>query len=152
MFRNTNELAVVQLDCDLPPMAIYFGMRVVITQNRDKLNGVVNGQLATVHTVENATIFLKLTNGKIVALYPVTTKNQEVSNRVYPFCLAYATTIYKAQGQTLAKVVLWFDIDNIPPGTAYVALSRVRRLNDIFFLNKLEPKFFVPVMRIGQLL
>ena len=34
----------------------------MITQNRDTPNGVVNGQLATVHTVQNCTIFLKLTN------------------------------------------------------------------------------------------
>ena len=50
---------------DLP---IYSGMRVVIAQNRDKRNGVVNGHLATIHTVHNHLELLKLTNGKIVAV------------------------------------------------------------------------------------
>ena len=50
-------------------------MRVVITQNRDKCNGVVNGQLATVHTVHNNTVYLKLPNEKVVAIYPVTIKS-----------------------------------------------------------------------------
>ncbi len=152
IFRNSKELAIVQLDCDLPPIPIYFAMRVVISQNRDKVNGVVNGQLATIDTVHNATVFLKLTTGKVVAIYQVTTKKDGISKTVYTFCLAYATTMCKAQGQTLARVVLWFDIDNIPPGTAYVALSRVRRLDDIFFLNRLQTKSFIPVTRLPQLL
>ncbi|CAB3983021.1 Hypothetical predicted protein [Paramuricea clavata] len=42
-----------------------------------------------------------------------------------PNIIGYVTTICKAQGQTLDKAVVWFDIDNIPPGTAYVALSRM---------------------------
>ena len=120
LFRKENPLALLKLDCDLPPINIYFGMRV-ITQNRDKCNGLVNGQLTIVHTVHNNTVHLKLPNEKVVAIYPTTIK---CSNRVtvYPFCPAYATTICKAQGQTLDKVVVWFDIDNIPPGSAYVTL------------------------------
>ena len=152
IFQNKQPLCTAQLDCELPPMPIYAGMRVVITQNRDKLNGVVNGQPATVHMVEKCTILLKLPNGKIVGIYQVTTKRGSSTNTVYPFQPAYATTMCKAQGQTLKKVVLWFDIDAIPPGTAYVALSRVKTQNDILFLNKMVPTFFTPVSRPSQLL
>ena len=132
-------------------MNIYHGMRVVITQNRDKVCGVVNGQLANVHTVHNHSVYLKLPNDKIVAVYPVTMKTHKTSVSLCPFCPAYATTISKAQGQTLDKAVLWFDLDSIPPGTAYVALSRVKSRNDIHFMTRLRPCFFTPVTRLSQL-
>jgi ATP-dependent exoDNAse (exonuclease V) alpha subunit len=133
-------------------MNIYSGMRVVVTQNRDKIHGVVNGQLATVHTMHNHSAYLQLPNDNIVAIYPVTIKRNDKSLTLYPLCPAYATTICKAQGQTLQNVAVWFDIDTIPPGTAYVALSRVTSHNDIFFMNRLKTQHFTPVTRLGQLL
>ena len=152
IFKNQQPLAVLQLDCNLPPMPIYLQMRVVIIQNRDKPNGVVNGQFATVHTVQNCSVLLKLTNGKIVGIYPVTIKTDKQSRTCYPFYPAYATTMCKAQGQTLTKVIVWFDIQNIPPGTGYVVMSRVKTRNDIYFLSKLKPCYFTPVTRLSQLL
>ena len=151
IFRNEDPLASLKLDCDLPATNIYYGMRVMITQNRDKINGVVNGQLAYVHTVHNHSVYLKLPNDKVVAIYQVTMKINETSLTFFPFCLAYATTICKAQGQTLDKALVWFDIDVIPPGTAYVALSKVRSCDDIYFIRKLQPIFFTPVTRLAQL-
>ena len=74
------------------------------------------------------------------------------SKMVYPFEAAYATTMCKAQGQTLDKAVLWFDIDNISSGMAYVAVLRVKRQEDIVFLNRLNPPFFTPVTRPTSLL
>lgn len=152
IFSNKIPLMCTQLDCDLEPFPIYAGMRVVITQNRDKANGVVNGQRALVELAQNKSVFLKLTTGRIVPLYPVTTKKDGTLITVYPFVPAYAMTMCKAQGQTLSKVVLWFDIETIPPGTAYVALSRVRNRNDVYFLNKLKPNYFTPVRRPNNLL
>ena len=151
IFRNENPLASLKLDCDLHATNIYYGMRVMITQNRDKVNGVVNGQLAYVHTVHNHSVYLKLPNDKVVAIYQVTMKINETLLTFFPFCPAYATTICKAQGQTLDKALVWFDIDMIPPGTAYVALSRVRSRDDIYFMRKLQPIFFTPVTRLTQL-
>lgn len=151
IFSKQQPLAHAQLDCDLPPIPLYAGMRVVITQNRDKPYGIVNGQTADVHTVHNHSIYLKLSNEKIVPIYPVTIKKNMSSITLYPFCPAYATTMCKAQGQTLAKVVLWFDIETIPPGTAYVALSRVKSRDDIYFLNKLKPNYFSPVSSLTHL-
>ena len=47
----------------------------MITQNRDKKNGVVNSQMAKILCVQNGTVFLELKNGKIVNTYPVTYEN-----------------------------------------------------------------------------
>ena len=63
------------------------------------------------------------------------------------FVPTYAMTICKAQGQTLNYVVLWFDVPVLPPGTAYVALSRVRRHNSLSFLTRVFSQEFVPVPR-----
>lgn len=59
-------------------------MRVIITQNRDKSNVVINGQIASVHAFHNSTIFLELPNKTIVPIYQVTkcTNNENVTS--YP--------------------------------------------------------------------
>lgn len=129
---------------------VFCGMRVVITQNRDKENNVINGQTGTIYTVHNSTIILELSAGKLVTVYPVTMKYDTHIVTIYPLRLAYANTTCKAQGQTLAKAALWFDIDNIPPGSAYVALSRVKKQDDIFFITPLKPAFFKPVTNLAE--
>lgn len=134
MFDNESELT-----------PIYKGMKVMITQNRDKKNNVVNGQMAEVATCHGNTIFLKMPQNKIAAIHPVTDKSDKGYITCYPIRIAYAITMCKSQGQTLAKTILWFDKDNIPPGTGYVALSRVRKLSDVSFLTPLKPCFFTPV-------
>lgn len=95
---------------------------LVITQNRDKQNHVINGQMGKIYTMHNSSIILELSSSKLVTVYPVTMKRDNYVVTLYQLCLAYANTMCKAQGQTLPKTVLWFDIENIPPGSVYVAL------------------------------
>ena len=123
-------------------------MRVMITQNRDKLQNVVNGQMATVELCHNATVILKLPGNRLVPTYPVTLNSANGEKTTYPFRMGYANTMCKAQGQTLPKGILWFDPDIIPPGTAYVALSRVRKLDDVSFLTPLRTSFFKPAHHV----
>ena len=120
----------------------------MITQNRDKAQNVVNGEMATVELCHNATVILKLPGNKLVATYPITSDSSDRKRTSYPFRICYANTMCKAQGQTLPKAILWFDQDTIPPGTAYVALSRVRKLNDVSFLTPLKSCFFRPVQHL----
>ncbi len=61
---------------------------------------------------------------------------------MYPCLPGYAITIGKAQGQTLNKVVIWIDTERTPSGTAYVAVTRVKRLSDFYFLTELLPQQF----------
>ena len=145
IFAAQTPLALLKLDNDTGQTPIYKGMRVMITQNRDKSRGVVNGQSAVVHAVQNTTVFLKLPTEKVVPVYPVTMFKDDVKMTFYPLRVAYALTICKCQGQTLPSCIVWFDIDNIPKGTGYVALSRVKKLSDIFFLTPLKRSFFKPV-------
>lgn len=127
LFQDEIPLAVVQSNCEFPPVLIYKDMSVIITQNRDKLNHVVNGQRATVHMVERRTVFLKLPSGNIVNVYIVTSTTEQGNlERCYPFVPGYAVTICKSQGQQLNKIILWMDSLYVPEGAGYVALSRVQ--------------------------
>ena len=105
--------------------AIYCGMRVVITQNRYKENNIINGQIGKIYSMHNSSIILELPSRKLVAVYPVTIERDTYIVTLYPLHLAYANTMCKAQAQTLAKAALWFDIEKIAPGSAYVALSHI---------------------------
>lgn len=145
LFATDEPLAYLNLDDNAECTAIYKGMKVMITQNRDKANNVVNGEVAYVHTFHKNTVFLKMKNNLIAAVYPVTFYSDDESKTCFPFRVAYAITICKSQGQTLPKVIVWFDKEIIPPGTGYVALSRVRKRADILFLTPLKPNFFIPV-------
>lgn len=138
-------LDVIQYDCDMPPMPVYRGMKVLVTQNRDKKNGVVNGKRATVVYLQDATIFLRLPNGLIVQTYPVTVYRGDQLWTSYPFVPAYALTITKAQGQTLESAIVWLDSRIVPAGGAYVALSRIRKMDNLRFLVSSERIQYNPV-------
>ena len=73
--------------------------------------------------MQNATVFLKLPNEQIVAVYPVTNTLEGKKQTSHPFAPAYASTICKVQGQNLHKVILWLDTALVPRGSAYVELS-----------------------------
>ena len=146
-FRDKDPLAIIQCDCEMEPIPLYKEMKVMITQNRNKSEGVVNGQVAAVHSVHNNTVFLTLPSGKLVYTHPVkVTNNIGRNTTVFPFSPAYALTICKAQGQTLANILVWFDVNTLPPGSAYVALSRVKRLEHLHFLTAINTQHFQPVL------
>jgi len=152
LFSALQPLAVIRLDNDREATPVYRGMRVVITQNRDKPRGVINGQKATVHLRQGNTIVLRLDSGSLVAVHPVSSLETQTGENAteetivrtcYPF--VYAITICKAQGQTLDNVIIWFDCQTLAPGCAYVALSRVRSFANVRFLAPLSVQHFRPV-------
>ena len=68
--------------------------------------------------MENATIVLKLRNGNIVGIHPVSHITDDRRFVCFPIAPAYASTICKVQGQTLDKIVLWLDCQAVPQGAA----------------------------------
>ena len=64
----------------------------------------------------------------------------------FPVKLAYAITAHKIQGQTIPKPLkVAFDIDSIfEEAQGYVMLSRVQELNQVYILNRFNPKKLYP--------
>lgn len=102
---------------------------VMLRQNDPKMRWV-NGSTGYVRNIEKHQISVELLNGRVVEVEPATFSllNAEgvavaaVTN--FPMTLAYATTIHKAQGMTIDRLMV--SLDRLwEPGQAYVALSRV---------------------------
>lgn len=154
MFPESHLLGTIPFDSQDAPGAVYRGMRVIISENRNKSLGVVNGQPAIVKYRQGNTFILQLPNGQHVPVYPVTSplltsdtssSDESPLRTYYPFVPGYSLTICKCQGQTLASVIIWFDCDTLGEGSAYVALSRVKTFNDIRFLTPLKSTHFKAV-------
>ena len=58
----------------------------------------------------------------------------------FPLKLCYSVTAHKSQGQTLSKVAICLDEKAFAHGSFYVALSRVRSIDDIIFFGKNFPE------------
>jgi len=110
---------------------LFQGMQLTITENCDKLRGVVNGQRGLFHSIFNATIYLDC-GGRLIPVHPVTDE-QHVT--YYPLRISYSTTISKVQGQTLPHITVWFDTYTLPEGCAYVVLSRIKSLDHLRFIR-----------------
>jgi len=111
----------------------------MIRQNDPALGRYVNGSLAEVLDVyEEKKITLKLLDSK----KKVEIEKEEfslldadgkevVTAKNFPLTLAWAITIHKAQGASIDKV--WMDLRRLwEPGQAYVALSRAKKLSELW--------------------
>lgn len=122
---------------------IYVGMRVMLTQNRDKDSGFVNGQSGVIVNNQNNTIFVELHNKTVIPVHRVTymnTNNQRLC--CYPLVPTYSMAICKAQGQTLSGALIWLDTQYLDSATTYVALSRVKSLDDLAFFTPVTMSHF----------
>ncbi len=111
------------------------GALVMLRQN-DPQGRWVNGSLGVLQGLEDDTLEIRLLSGRTVRVEPASFQlldaegKELAAARNFPVNLAWAMTIHKAQGATIdrARVSLarlW------EPGQAYVALSRVRRAQDV---------------------
>ena len=124
--------------------SIYKHMKVMLTRNCNKSLGFVNGQFGTVITMQR--LIIKTRKGQMLTIHPVTEKTDDGSYTTFHPCIpAYACTIAKMQGQTVENIIIWFDTCILPCGTAYVALSQARTLENIKFLTPITRKHFVPM-------
>jgi ATP-dependent exoDNAse (exonuclease V) alpha subunit len=158
----TPENSVVEPELKLKP-----GARVMFIKNDDQsgteIRRWVNGTLARVITCRPDGITVELESGEVLkvgrSLFDVRELVQEVNpggkTKVYgaitgwfqqfPLKLAWAVSVHKSQGQTLERVVLDFNDQYFEAGQAYVALSRARRLGDIYFENQFSPDALKPL-------
>jgi ATP-dependent DNA helicase PIF1 len=109
----------------------------VMLRVNDPRGRFVNGSTGHVQEITDTQILVELVSGRMVAIEKSSFQwmNGEgipvaaASN--FPLSLAYAVTIHKAQGLTLDQVIV--DLTRLwEAGQAYVALSRVKRGQDLY--------------------
>lgn len=74
LFRDQEPLGSIDYDNENGQKPLYLNMKVMITQNRDKENGVVNGCQAKVIAMHNISVFFQLENNRVVAICPIMDK------------------------------------------------------------------------------
>ena len=146
-FQEKTLVSTIPLENDVHDFLSFRDMHVVVTQNLDKRTGVVNGQLATIQNSHNNTLLLKFPNGKTTFTYPVTTTTEDGRSRVhYALNPAYCMTICKTQGANIKRLIVWFDCPTVPTCMGYVALSRVRKSEDIKILTPMVADQLTPAL------
>ena len=145
-------------------LKVAIGARVMLTTNVDVSDGLVNGARGEiVHIATNSDnkathILIKFDNPEVGAkakhasyfrnfpdVIPLTKhevvflargkRGSEITCVQFPLTLAWATTIHKIQGLTLDKIVVDMKGGRFSPGQAYVAFSRVKKLDGLHILN-----------------
>lgn len=124
------------------------GCKVLLCAN-DIAGGYVNGDTGTILSLTNNSVMVKLNNGEEVEVTPFTwetysysvkgrTLNKEIigSFRQLPITLGWSVSIHKAQGMTLDSAAIHTGNGCFAHGQFYVAVSRVRDLNNLSFLRQ----------------
>lgn len=125
------------------------GAQVLLLVNTDIKGGLVNGSRGTVigFTPKTTIPIVEFLNGRVETInyhsWEVKKKNRLIAtiNQI-PLRLAYAITIHKSQGMTLDSA--YINLKGVfEYGQAYVALSRVRSLENLIILNLSSRCFMV---------
>lgn len=125
---------------DLKETSLGEGARVMINLNLNKKRGEVNGAMGCIHKIYRYSLVLDLDNGNRSA---VSRRRpcRESKLRGFPVELAWACTIAKIQGRTLSAVAICPDVG--VPAAAYSAITRVRSLLNLFWIELPGSNFFV---------
>lgn len=128
-------------------LEIGVGSRVMVRKNLDDHKGIVNGAIGHVTKIhrdkkgshiEAIWVKFKSTEEKIERAWtlftPHKTSSAKYRREQFPLLPAYGITVHKSQGLTLDAVLLDLGYKAAVINSAYVALSRVRRLEDIHII------------------
>lgn len=123
------------------------GTKVIICAN-DNENGYTNGERGTIERLFPNAVEVRKDNGDIVNVVPFTWEKYKlqkekgkfkyVVDSVYtqlPLKMGWAISIHKAQGMTLDKAAIDVGRGCFSNGQLYVALSRLKDLNNISFVT-----------------
>lgn len=132
---------IMKREYEVDRLGLTIGAHVMFTRNNPGA-GYVNGTLGQVvefvnMDMEAAPVVQTFDGRKIVATreeWDLVENGKTVSIKQFPLKLAWAITIHKSQGMTLDAAII--DLGRaFAPGMGYVALSRVRALQNISLIN-----------------
>ena len=123
------------------------GARVILRRNMDIDAGWVNGTLSIVTALyQNCVVIQKMSNPSQRIPVPRFRQRIEINGASYtilrhqfPLQLAYAVTVHRIQGLTVQKAIVCLNSSFFASGQAYVALSRVRKLEDLILWDFCAP-------------
>ncbi len=126
----------IKRQAPIPEVLVLKEGAIVMFRHNDPEQRWVNGTLGTIAKMGKEEIDVVLLSGRRVSIEPVTFSlldaegNAVATATNFPLNLAWACTIHKAQGATLDQVHV--DLSGAwEHGQGYVALSRVRKLEDL---------------------
>lgn len=134
----TKALTVTRLEQELK---LKIGMPVMLIQNLHVSSGWVNGSLAHVKQYDEENILLAKTGGEngeesTIWIQRITRSVPGTSflRTQFPIIPAFASTVHKAQSLTIDSVAIHLD-NMLTHGQLYVAMSRVRKSDDLSFFG-----------------
>uniref|UniRef100_A0A914W5Y6 ATP-dependent DNA helicase n=1 Tax=Plectus sambesii TaxID=2011161 RepID=A0A914W5Y6_9BILA len=128
-------------------LKLCIGCRVMLRRNIDTQRGLTNGAIGTVtnfkqcsNKIDAVVIKFDSSPSEETVIEKVTARffiNQEFTctRKQFPLILAYGITCHKSQGLSLDVVLADLGGDVFEPGMAYVSLSRVRRLQNLYLFD-----------------
>ena len=132
-------------DCNLTAglqavVQLAVGVCVMLRRNIDTSIGLVNGALGTVVSIRAHHIAVQFDNiskpyrvEKVKSKF-IVLKRIYVYRKQFPLILAFAVTIHKCQGLSLDCAMMELSDQVFSPGMAYVALSRVKQLENLHLI------------------
>lgn len=122
----------------------------VVNVVNDNTRGLMNGMVGTIENFINDKPVVNF-EGKIYIMdYHVWTKTTDNNDTVFmkqiPLLVAYALTIHRCQGMTLNQASIILDRNIFECGQAYVALSRLKSLDNMYITGNdmtINPNVFM---------
>ena len=121
-------------------LQVAVGVRVILRRNIDVSSGLVNGAVSTVNAIKAHHITVQFDgrpephNVERVRNKFMLLKKVYVHHKQFPLILAFAVTVHKCQGLSLDCAIMDLSEQVFCPGMAYVALSRVKQLENLHLI------------------
>ena len=143
--KASDALKKLNSDCNMTAgleavLQVAVGARVMLRRNINTTTGLVNGAVGTVLSIKAHSIVVQFDG--VQDPYPVKRVNSRflllkklyVQHQQFPLILAFAVTIHKCQGLSLECAMMELGEEVFAEGIVYVALSRVKRLDNLYLI------------------